>query len=68
MSFNMKELVQAAAEKKGILGVMALCEHCHMPYRKVVKVWKGDKSAKFSHVEQVFKALGCQLKSVKVAT
>ena len=64
MEFKLKELVQQAAKEQGITGVMILCDHCKMPYRKVVKVWKGDKSVKLAHVEDVLNSLGYKLKAV----
>ncbi len=64
MELNIKELVQNAAKEQGITGIMLLCDHCKMPYRKVIKVWKGDKAAKLSHVEDVLNSLGYKLKAV----
>ena len=66
MEVNLKDLVQQAAKEKGITGVMLLCQECKMDYRKAIKVWRGDKTAKLSHVEHVFNTLGYQLKVVKV--
>lgn len=62
---DLKNAVRKAAETKGLTGVMALTEHVGMDYRKVVRVWNGDKKAKFAHVEEIFKKLGYQLKAEK---
>jgi N-glycosylase/DNA lyase len=62
---DLKNAVRQAAQKKGLNGIMALTEFVDMDYRKVVRVWNGDKQAKFSHVEEIFKKLGYQLKAEK---
>jgi hypothetical protein len=64
IEINLKQLVREAAEKNGITGVMKLVEHCKMDYRKVIRVWNGDKNAKLSNVEEVLNSLGYQLKAV----
>ncbi|MCP5076813.1 MAG: hypothetical protein GY951_01975 [Psychromonas sp.] len=64
MKADLKGLVRYAAKKRGITGVMALVEHCGMDYRKVVRVWNGDKGCKLSQAEDILNSLGYKLKAV----
>jgi len=64
MQVDLKELVRAAAKAKGITGVMALVKHSKMDYRKVIRVWNGDKGCKLSQAEDVLNSLGYKLKAV----
>tara|TARA_R110002096_G_C14124852_1_gene681288 strand:+ start:334 stop:528 length:195 start_codon:yes stop_codon:yes gene_type:complete len=58
---NIKEAVHKAAEDNGINGVLAMVDHCGIPYPRLVRIWKGDNSAKISDVISVLSSLGLKL-------
>ena len=63
---NIKEAVQKAAIDNNINGVLAMVEHCGVPYPRLVRIWKGDNSAKVSDVITVLSSLGLKLKVEKL--
>lgn len=62
---DIKEAVQKAAIDNNINGVLAMSEHCGVPYPRLVRIWKGDNSAKVSDVITVLSSLGLKLKVEK---
>ena len=58
---NIKEAVQKAAIDNGISGILAMVEHSGVPYPRLVRVWKGDNSAKVSDVITILSSLGLKL-------
>jgi hypothetical protein len=60
---ELKNIVQDAAEAKGITGVMKLTELCsELSYERVSRVWHGNTSAKFSDVEYVLSVLAIKIR------
>jgi len=60
---ELKNIVQDAAEAKGITGVMKLNELCtDLSYERVSRVWHGNTSAKFSDVEYVLSVLEIKIR------
>jgi len=49
------------AKDNGIDGVTSLAEHCGVPYPRLVRIWKGDNSAKVADVITVLSSLGLKL-------
>ncbi len=58
---NISEAVQKAAIDNGIKGILHLVEHCGIPYPRVVRIWRGDNSAKIADVITVLSSLGLKL-------
>ena len=63
---NIKEAVQKAAIDNNINGILQLVEHCGIPYPRLVRIWKGDNSAKVADVITVLKSLGLKLTIEKI--
>ncbi len=64
LNLDVKKLVEEAVKKKGVKGIMELVAISGMNHQKVRKVWDGDKTTKFCHVETVLNSLGYKLKAV----
>ena len=62
---NIKEAVRKAAIDNDINGILEMVEHCGVPYPRLVRIWKGDNSAKVSDVMTVLSSLGLKLKVEK---
>ncbi len=63
---NISEAVQQAAADNNINGILALVEHCGIPYPRLVRIWKGDNSAKIADVIAVLSSLGLKLAIEKI--
>ena len=58
---EIKEAVQKAAIDNNISGILEMVEHCGIPYPRLVRIWKGDNSAKVADVMTVLSSLGLKL-------
>jgi hypothetical protein len=58
---NIKQEIQLAASNRGIMGIMALTEHCKLSYERTRRVWEGHPGVKFADVELVLTSLGAVL-------
>ena len=63
---NISEAGQQAAADNNINGILALVEHCGIPYPRLVRIWKGDNSAKIADVIAVLSSLGLKLAIEKI--
>lgn len=61
---ELKEIIQTAAIKQDIKGVMELTDCTLLSYERVSRVWRGDTSAKLSDVSAVANVLGLKIKFV----
>ena len=63
---EIKEAVRKAAIDNNINGILEMVKHCGVPYPRLVRIWKGDNSAKLSDVKIVLGSLGLKLKVEKI--
>lgn len=61
---ELKQIIQQAAVKNNINGVMALTEKCDLSYERVSRVWSGSVNAKLSDVAHVADVLGLKIKFI----
>ena len=58
---DVSRVVQKGAVDAKVNGVLKLVEHCGIPYPRLVRMWKGDDSAKIADLKTVLKSLGLEL-------
>lgn len=63
---EISEAVKKAAKDNGIDGVLAMAEHCGIPYPRLSRIWRGDNSAKLADVHVALKSLGLKLVVEKI--